>query len=419
MLTQVGLFPAVINRDVDLLFMIDDSPSMADKQNNLKAAFPALVDQLGATGLPNLHIGIVTSDLGTSAALDAQPGPPIGSGPGACSGLGKNGVLQINGATTTGDKYLLDVDNGSGRQRNYNGTLASAFATAASVGATGCGFEQPIESAKRALDNNAANAGFLRPNASLAIIFLTDEDDCSLAHTSLTSTDTTTFGPLQSFRCTRFGITCDQGGATPDEMNQVGQKVSCHSNDSGMYLTKIADYATFFRGLKPDPRTILVAAIAGPTTPFQVELATPPGGGTAIPHLAHSCMYTDATNSIEVADNGVRVAELAAGFERSSFASVCGADDASLRAIGLQIGALVGNPCLARDIALPPTCELYDQRPGQPDVRVPQCGGATTTDCFTIAPDATTCPAGQHLRLNIQRASAPAGNTMSSLRCAL
>src|SRR5205814_1265355 len=102
----------------------------------------------------------------------------------------------------------------------------------------------------RALANNPANSGFIRPSAYLAVVYIADEDDCSMAHSTLLGGDTTTLGPLQSFRCTRFGITCDTGGTTSDQMNTVGPKDACHSNESSAYLTKIADYVTFFKGLK-------------------------------------------------------------------------------------------------------------------------------------------------------------------------
>src|SRR5947207_6722936 len=54
--------PVVINRDLDLLFVIDDSPSMADKQANLAANFPQFMKVLSSIpgGLPNVHIGVVT-----------------------------------------------------------------------------------------------------------------------------------------------------------------------------------------------------------------------------------------------------------------------------------------------------------------------------------------------------------------------
>src|SRR5678815_649034 len=91
--------PVTVNRDIDILFVIDDSPSMLDKQTNLKANFPTFIDVLNTIqgGLPNVHIGVVSSDLGTKGADDATAGPSIGSGPGSCSGTGASGNLQTNG----------------------------------------------------------------------------------------------------------------------------------------------------------------------------------------------------------------------------------------------------------------------------------------------------------------------------------
>src|ERR1051325_2105203 len=59
-----------VNRDIDILFVIDDSPSMLDKQTNLKNNFPNCINVLNGIegGLPNVHIGVVTSDLGTKGA---------------------------------------------------------------------------------------------------------------------------------------------------------------------------------------------------------------------------------------------------------------------------------------------------------------------------------------------------------------
>ena len=60
--------PVNLNRNIDILFVIDDSGSMADKQNNLAANFPNFIDVLNTIqgGLPDVHIGVVSSDMGVS-----------------------------------------------------------------------------------------------------------------------------------------------------------------------------------------------------------------------------------------------------------------------------------------------------------------------------------------------------------------
>jgi hypothetical protein len=52
-----------VTLDLDLLFVVDDSPSMADKQLNLAASFPELIKALDRVvgGRPSVHIGVVTT----------------------------------------------------------------------------------------------------------------------------------------------------------------------------------------------------------------------------------------------------------------------------------------------------------------------------------------------------------------------
>ncbi len=390
-----AIVPATANRSVDVLFLIDDSIGL-DMEVDFINAFPAFLDVLGRDGLPSLHLGVATSDLGTSAVGDAMPGPTIPGSVGGCSGSGKDGELQTNGNTVVTGRFIVD----DGATKNYTGTLADAFKAIASVGAAGCGFEQTLEAVHHALVNTTTNAGFLRPDANLAVIVLTDEDDCSLEHTALIDPTRTDLGPLQSFRCTRYGVTCDVGGTTPDEMNVIGVKDACHSNEQSPYLTHIADYATFLRGLKPDPRMVMFAAVAGDPAPFEVEGRTPNGSMTVYPALRHSCNYTAANNSLVVADPAVRIYQLASLVERNVTSTVCTADFAPTQAaIAREINSMMGSPCLTRDIVLPADCVATDD-------------AGPVTD-FSIVEDDALCPDGQHLKL--QRGGTPAGAT--TVRC--
>jgi hypothetical protein len=425
--------PVSVNRDIDILFVIDDSPSMLDKQTNLKNNFPNFINVLNTIegGLPNVHLGVVSSDLGTKGADDAQAGPGIGSGPGACSGNGKMGNLQTNGSTLVTGAFISDTKNADGtRTTNYTGSLATAFSAIASLGAGGCGFEQHIEAAKRALNNNAANAGFLRPNAYLALIFIQDEDDCSIAHSTLLGSDTTTLGPLQSFRCNRFGHVCAQGGQDSNAMNQVGPKGGCTSNDNSAYLTKVGDYVSFFKGLKSDPANVIVAGIAGPTTPYEVETRSPPGGGTAIPAVAHSCSYQGA-NGPEVADPSVRLKQFLDQFpNRSTFSTICQQDlSGALIQIAQLLRTVIGSPCIEGKLADvdPDTagpqydCSVSDVRnfgkANQSETVLPQCNNlnapasSTNKPCWAIEVDMMNCMEGDHLTLKVERNEAPAPDT--------
>lgn len=418
--------PVSINRDIDILFIIDDSPSMLDKQTNLKNNFPNFINVLNTIegGLPNVHLGVVSSDLGTKGALDAAPGPSIGAGPGSCSGNGKAGNLQTNNTPLVMDQFIIDILNSNGeRTRNYTGSLTDAFSAIASLGASGCGFEQHLEAAKRALDNNPANAGFLRPNAYLALVFIQDEDDCSIARNTLLGGDTATLGPLQSFRCNRFGHVCAQNGQDPNQMNQIGPKGGCTSKEDGQYLTKVEDYVAFFKGLKSDPANVIVAGIAGPTMPYEVELRTPPGGGTPIPAVAHSCTYNGA-NGPEVADPSVRLKQFLDQFpNRSTFSTICQQDlSGALIQIAQLLKAVIGSPCIDGNLAdVDPVtpgpqydCSVSDVsnygKANQTEKVLPQCNNldnpaaSTNIPCWVIQPNPERCTGtDHHLILEVER----------------
>jgi hypothetical protein len=413
--------PVTVNRDVDILFLIDDSPSMADKQTNLQANFPNFINVLNTIqgGLPNIHLGVATSDLGSSGADDSSPAPSI---PG-CSGNGKAGALH--GASVVTGPYITDIaDNNGGRQTNYTGTLSDAFTAIASVGTAGCGFEQHLEAVKRALNNNPSNAGFLRSSAYLAVVILGDEDDCSIAHGSLLTTDTSQLGPLQSFRCTRYGVTCDQGGQTPDAMNQIGPKDSCHSNESKQYLTDVQRYVDFLKGLKSDPSQVIVADIGGPPTPVATVLNAPPGTTQQIPSLAHSCTYTGGNNEVEVADPTVRVNQFLAGFpNRSTFSTICQQDlSGALEQIAELLRTVIGSPCIDGRLATPYDCSVSDVTnygtAQQTETVLPECNNtgtpssSTNKPCWAIEVDAMNCSMSPGmLTLKVERDQAPPPNT--------
>ena len=131
-----------------------------------------------SAGLPDLRIAIVTSDMG--------------AGDGSISGCdatgGKNGIFQYTArgnCTATnlaaGATYIAD----DGTTKNFTGNLPDVFSCIASVGESGCGFEQELAAVTRALGADgkpapAENQGFLRDDAYLYIAIVTDEDDCSV-----------------------------------------------------------------------------------------------------------------------------------------------------------------------------------------------------------------------------------------------
>ena len=249
-------FTVDLDQNIDILFVIDDSGSMEREQDEIVENFHRMIEVLETlpTGLPNIHLGVVSTDVGAGESCPAPATPP--------------GVLRnaptIAGCTPPTDRWIADVADGAGgRIRNYTGDLSDTFACIARLGTTGCGFEQPLEAMRAALDPaTLENQGFLRPGALLAVVFLTDEDDCSAYNANLFDRDTSTLGPLENFRCFQHGVDCE--GIDP---TLHGTRENCIPRDDSPYLTPIGDYAEALRGAS---RRLVVAGIMGDAEPIRI-----------------------------------------------------------------------------------------------------------------------------------------------------
>ena len=330
------------NNDLDVLFLVDDSSSMRLAQTNLVSSFPAFPIGLKAApqGAPDLHIAIISSDMGAGD----------GSVSGCDASGGKNGIFQYTPRGTctatgleTGATFISDI----GGVRNYAGRLENVFTCIAALGEGGCGFEQTFASVLRALGADgrgqapAENQGFLRPDAYLAIVLVTNEDDCS-ATPGVTLFDTgsntdvaSILGPPSSFRCNEFGHVCNgmhPGRHAPGmDINAMVSYDSCTSNDTEHYLLSALETANRIKSLKADPSKVIVAAITGPAQPYTVTWKAPSTPDTSCgaascpwPAIAHSCT---APLDGSFADPAVRVIELTNQFGANGIVrSICSDD---------------------------------------------------------------------------------------------
>jgi len=360
--------------EVDLLFVIDNSGSMAGEQANLRANFPALMTQLQAAagGMPNVHIGVTTTDLGTGLfqityceQVGGEAGQlvtgsctnPVGvpyivdvEAEGCSITKDVNGVCSAHSCSQTHCAHepsatlVVDSLTGCPRCRNYTGeSLEDVFDCVASLGTMGCGFEQPLEAMYKALDPaTTANAGFVRADSVLAVILVTDEDDCSGSNPQLYDNTQTaidsTLGPLTSYRCFEFGVTCDINSRT-----QTGTRHDCvPRDDPAALLYPISRYIGQLAGLR-DLGRIVVAAIAGPVTPSSSGVGHDMIIGLddmSQPELQFSCMVVDGG-----AVPGIRVHSFVEAFNTPTnlgtwaYTSICNPDYSQpLQGIGQQIG---------------------------------------------------------------------------------
>jgi hypothetical protein len=264
-LCPAGTEPRTVPLDrpvkLDLLFMIDDSLSMQEEQGNLARNFPRLIEQLRKlpAGFPDLHLGVVSSDLGSGSTPR----------PSTCANvLGDRGALQIRagcGVDPAKWRYLISNPEGN----NFDGDIADVFACLANLGTKGCGFEHQLQSVRRALSGYLTeNDGFLRSDAHLAVVYITDEDDCSAPP------DSTIFGDYlsgqdSSLRCSRYGHVCD-GMPPPAAAFSTPLDHCAASPDGG---GKLIPVRTFIEEMKRLPtQSVSVSVIGG--WPAEVGTAT-------------------------------------------------------------------------------------------------------------------------------------------------
>lgn len=281
----------------DILFVIDDSTSMGGEQTLLRNGLYDFIQALAASPIAtDYHIGVTTSsvvqwtDAQTTHAAGPSAGVPYAAG--TLVAIARDGA----GNPLPGEFVYLNGAYGGPRiLASGQPTLVADFEANVLVGVDGSNREQPFRAVQRALEQavpGGVNDGFLRPGARLAIVFLSDEDDCSgpSAPTILTSAD-------------------------------------CRAAKAGSLLTPVADVAAFLQGpIGGEVRDVVVAAIVG-VAPGTLQLSC---GGAWCSNNACST----------ATDEGARFVELLGQFplEDTRLASICDSNfDAALADIAEAI----------------------------------------------------------------------------------
>jgi len=181
---------------VDILFVVDNSPSMVQEHAAVIQGFGAFIGEVMESE-SDFHIGVITTDMETH-----EGGILLGDPPWI--------------ATTDPDYGLAFMDK------------------IEVVGIGGSGFEKGLQAAKQALYDspagfgNTENDGFLRWDADLAIVVVSDENDCS-----------------------------DEGN-----LPAGAEQEDCYT--SADLLVPVVNYIDGFRNLKTEDRNVTFSAIVGP-----------------------------------------------------------------------------------------------------------------------------------------------------------
>lgn len=417
-LVQTSCRQEETSRKVDVLFLIDNSTSMDAMQEELRARFPLFLGVFRALEQSNasvdLHIGVTTSDYGAGRSGTGNCEPSPGGQRGILQGIGQFADPACR--PPVGANYI-QYSFGAGPQTNNlppGQSLEQTFTCMATVGARGCGEEHQLEAVRAALAGDLPdNKDFLRDDALLVVVFVTNEDDCSAPP------DTDLFdigkypqyGSNYSLRCTRFGVLCGDPPAQPPYDSSQGPLEMCFGapNPGGKGPGKLYDigrYVDLFSkpraqgGLKVDPADVLLVGIDAPAKPFEIILADPSSGNDGkpfeecarlnentnplcMPELQHSCQSTQ--NGAFFGDPAVRLNEVISSTQNHAFASICDNDFTSaLQNLGNLIVSQLGECCLPE--RLPPD----PRTPDDPETFIASCqvqavtrnadGSATVTE---------------------------------------
>ncbi len=392
--------PVQISRDIDVLLVVDTSPSMAGEASRLATnvgRFANVLENIEG-GLPNIHIGVVSADVAArNGQLEATP--------------------QVPGCSPPDDPYLSDIAFANGeRDANYTGSFADALACIATLPVSTGDIEEPFEAVRRALSGDAlGNAGFLREDAFLMVVFIGDDDDCSGgAPFSLGEAE-----DRSAWRCFEDSIECDQAADT------AGAKTNCAPRPLPAVTAPVADYVDFLRAVKPDPSMVIVAAVTTDPADPVVSLAS------GAPTLDPAC----ETDTAQGRPTPRMHALLDAFPQRNAAASVCDEDWSDAMALLAELARVVlVAPCLDGDIDLDLDADgiQHDCTVSQvrfegdrivEDIVLDECSSADPPDterpCFVIDTDPLVCPdtpTSATLEVLRGRENVPAG-TVIQARC--
>jgi hypothetical protein len=467
-------------RQLDMVFMIDNS-DIAAKVQKMRDAFPRLLTLLKDPALgtyPDLRMAIIDSDLGTGGAYDSGScGPNDRNGQ---STYGDQGRFQMRGGTSCGvNTDALWLEYANGRAVNFNGSqdIGTVFGClATNLGTGGCGYEHQLQAFEFALVTpgigNEEQRKMLRPYAQLALVFITDEDDCSAAGIDgIFGTKPELAGESASLRCATLGHQCNgvnlttvppgfpttaafsapftscaaRMDACPNPTDSIPVPGAPAAADCSP-LKSVKVMADELKGLKPFPdHQLLVAGIFGwPRTDDDIGLATyridlvpnPSSGDPA--HLQVFDYWPVCNDSGNVPPNasfqsawgweatgGLRLAAFVDQFGSGGIKfSICERDFSSnMTTLGQALARRLGSSCLPAAVSQYARCTARLQIPdglggytAQADP-VPSCDAdANAPLCYALTVDAAACSAGE-LKVEVMPASSVAKSTVLRFDC--
>ncbi len=373
-----------VNKDVDILFVIDNSGSMGEEQLNLSENFGSFVNVLEEEEVEaNYRIGITTTDnsnywckgAGISdpeagqfvlSSCQSRLGDFYFSGDDtnaeeACTSFCDQDTIEIQPTTTKGDAEARRrpwLENIEGKTNLPEGvSTVEAMQCFGPQGINGCGFESHLESMWKSLklanDENQDEFGFLRDNAILSIVFVTDEADCSfnrafedivfgeegVGNQQFWSLPDVQQSPSSAV-CWNAGVNCDGEDCTSANKDVDGNPVSDGDAEDDAVLFPVSKYTSFVESIEATKKDlnpgqeVLVSAIAGVPENYpmirEISYSEGPNANDPESFQARFGIGQGCSSSVAEAVPPVRLREFAETFlvnqDDNNLFSVCSTD---------------------------------------------------------------------------------------------
>jgi hypothetical protein len=406
------------------LFVIDNSGSMGAAQATLANNFAGFIERLEADEL-DYRIGITTTDNGNPWCAGTTPeggnlvlssckdrlddfsfdGGQVDASDTACNDVCKLDASALEILPTTIEQQLEAAPRPwlerIGGQQNLPATtdMAEALECFGPQGINGCGFESPLESMYlgllRARADSEASYGFLRSSARLAVIFVTDEEDCSYNHAfaevfdpdgdKLFWSDPTLSYPTSAL-CWNAGVSCFGDPSGYDSCDPVNKDVFGKQGvaDEDAVLRPMSRYLGLLDQLdtqKSADQDIIVGLIGGVGSdgvPIYRDVSDTNPAFQASFGIGPGCDVKPIQ-----AVPPVRLRELVDAFTPGNMFSICEPDYTdALGAIAEALGPQIKPTCYTRCVAdtdpstreLEPECTVAEHPPdGSDAVPIPEC----------------------------------------------
>jgi hypothetical protein len=259
---------------VDLLFLVDNSAGMGEEQRVLSASLPLLMEMLSEltdhTGGPlqaDVNIMFTTTDVGHP---ECTPLEPEGYVPAQGAPQSEACIERLDDFTmspeacTSGCPLAVEpadpfihIEGSTGVTNVPGNDVEGALRCIGPQGTNGCGYEAPLEAMLLAIDPDAtwnlSDTPFLREHALLAIVIITDEEDCSVrapeGYAYFTDPMQNTYwqvNPDTGTKTNPSSAVCWNAGVDCGAPDANGVYADCHSNDTGV-LHPVDRYLTYLR----------------------------------------------------------------------------------------------------------------------------------------------------------------------------